>query len=92
MTAVPPLFAGAVNVTTAVPLPVVAVPIVGAPGTVAGTNAFDAAEAGPVPTAFVAFTVQVYVLPFVIPVTEIGLAAADALRVTPPFDDGHVAV
>src|SRR5688572_29603227 len=32
----PPLDAGAVNVTDASPLPAVAVPIVGAPGTVAG--------------------------------------------------------
>lgn len=34
--AAPPLLAGAVNVTLAEPLPAVAVPMVGAPGTVAG--------------------------------------------------------
>ena len=41
--------------------PAVAVPIVGAPGTAAaeGVTELDAAEAGPVPTALVAFTVKV---------------------------------
>ena len=55
----PPLLAGAVNVTVACALPAVAVPIVGAPGTVAGVTLFEAAEAGPVPSAFVAVTVKV---------------------------------
>jgi hypothetical protein len=43
---------------------------------------FDAAEAGPVPTPFVAVTVNVYAVPFVSPVTVIGLAEPDA--VAPP--------
>src|SRR4051812_49828747 len=47
----PPLLAGAVKVTVACALPAVAVPMVGAPGTVAGVTLFDADEAGPVPTA-----------------------------------------
>ena len=56
----PPLAAGAVKVTDTDPLPAVAVPIVGAPGTLAsGTTAFDGADGGPVPTPFVAVTVQV---------------------------------
>ena len=56
----PPL-PGAVQDTVAEPLPAVAVTPVGAPGAVgaAGVTAFDAAEAGPVPTALVAVTVNV---------------------------------
>ena len=54
-----PLSAPAVNVTLALALPRVAVPMVGASGTVSGTTAFDAAESGPVPTPLVAFTVHV---------------------------------
>ena len=53
-------------------MPLVAVPIVGASGTVAGVTEFDEAEAVLVPTAFVAVTVNVYVVPFVKPVTVIG--------------------
>ena len=49
----------AVNATIAFSFPKVAVPIVGALGTVAGLTAAEAADAGPVPTAFVAFTVNV---------------------------------
>ena len=55
----PPVLAGAVNATLACAFPPVATPIVGAPGTVAGVTLFDAAEAVPVPTAFVALTVKV---------------------------------
>ena len=40
-------------------LPAVAVPMVGAPGTVAGVTELDAPEAGPVPTALMAATVKV---------------------------------
>jgi hypothetical protein len=65
----PPSLAGAVKVTIACALPRVAVPIVGAPGTVAGVTLFDAADAGPAPTALVAFTVNVYAVPFASPVT-----------------------
>jgi hypothetical protein len=68
-----PLAAGAVNVTAAWAFPAVAVPIVGAPGTPAGVTLFDGADAGPVPTAFVAVTVKVYAVPLVSPVTESGL-------------------
>jgi hypothetical protein len=55
----PPLLAGAVNVTVACALPAVALPMVGAPGTIAGVTLFDAAEAAPVPATFVAVTVKV---------------------------------
>ncbi len=57
----PPLLAGAVQLTAAVPLPVapptIAVTFVGAPGTVAGV-AVVAPEAGPVPLTLVAETVK----------------------------------
>ena len=46
----------------------VAVTPVGAPGTVDGTAAADALDAEPVPTEFVAVTVNVYEVPFVRPV------------------------
>lgn len=93
---------GAVKLTVAVVLPATADPIDGAPGTVAGTTLLEAAEAAPVPTAFVAVTVKVYALPFVRPVTVSGLDAPVAvlpsgLEVTvykvialPPFDAGAV--
>jgi hypothetical protein len=55
----PPLFTGAVKVAEADPSPGAAAALVGALGTVAGTTAFEAAEATPVPAAFVAFTVHV---------------------------------
>jgi hypothetical protein len=40
-----------------------------------GVTEFDAAEDALIPTALLAVTVQVYVVPFVSPVTVIGLAA-----------------
>jgi hypothetical protein len=46
-------------VTLACALPAVAVPMVAAPGTVAGVTEFEAAEAAPVPVVFVAVTVKV---------------------------------
>ena len=55
----PPLEAGAVKATVALALPPVAVPIVGASGTVADVTLFEAAEAGPVPMALVAVTLKV---------------------------------
>jgi hypothetical protein len=73
--ALPPSLAGAVNATVALALPPVAVPIVGAPGAaaVAGVTLFEAADAGPVPTMFVAATVKLYAVPPVRPATVIGL-------------------
>jgi hypothetical protein len=63
----PPLLNGAVNVTSADPVPVafdtlstaVAVPIFGAPGTVAGVIELLAPDARPVPSILVAVTVNV---------------------------------
>jgi hypothetical protein len=60
--ALPPLLAGAVQLTVAIVLPATALTPVGEPGTVVtavGVTAADAAEAGPVPTALVAVTVKV---------------------------------
>ena len=59
----PPSDAGGLKVTdtvSAVPVWVmVAVPITGAPGMVAGTTALNGGDAGPVPTALAAVTVKV---------------------------------
>jgi hypothetical protein len=100
----PPSELGAVKAMFAVVLPGVAVPIVGAPGTVRGVTDADA-DAALVPIAFVAVTVQAYALPLVRPETEIGLAvpgavtAADApvwqeavypVIAEPPFEVGAV--
>jgi hypothetical protein len=83
--ALPPLLPGAVKVTVALALPAVAMPMVGAPGTVAvpeGVTLLDRADAGPVPIALVAVTVKVYAVPLVKPVTVIGLTVPVA--VSPP--------
>ena len=65
--------------------PAVAVPIVGAPGTVEGTEGvteFEAELATLLPIAFVAVTVKVYAVPLVRPVMVIGLAVP--VPVIPP--------
>ena len=59
MIAEPPLLAGTLNVTVACPLPGMAMPMTGAPGTVAGVTALEAVDAGPTPTALVAVTEKV---------------------------------
>ena len=77
--------------TDAEPFPRVTTSPVGGPGTVvAGTKLFDAADAVLAPIPFVAVAVHVYVLPFVSPVTTIGLAGPDVDPVAPPSDDRHV--
>jgi len=81
----PPLLAGAVKLTVALLFPAVAVPIVGAPGTVAGVTLLDATDTAPVPTPFVAVTVKVYGVPLVNPLTVRGLLPP--LPVTPPGVD-----
>ena len=68
----PPSFTGGVKVTTTSPFPLVAVPIIGASDTVTGVIELLEAEAEPIPTAFVAVTVNVYATPFVKPVMVIG--------------------
>ena len=55
----PPVLDGATKATLAEAFPAVATTLVGAPGTVAGVTADDAAEAAELPTAFVATTVNV---------------------------------
>jgi len=79
------LLAGAVKLTIALLLPAVAVPMVGAPGTVAGVTLLEAAEAAPVPTPLVAVTVKVYGVPLLSPLTVRGLPAP--LPGTPPGVD-----
>ncbi len=65
-----PLDAGVVHATvTDVELAIVAVPIVGAPGTVAGVTEADAVDKPDVPAEFVAVVLNVYAVPFVNPVT-----------------------
>lgn len=65
---------GAVKVTLAEALPLVAVPIVGAPGGPVGVALAEALEEGLVPALFVAVTVNVYAVPLVKPLTPMGLA------------------
>ena len=55
----PPVEFGAVNATLACALPAVATGLVGAPGTVNGVIAADAAEVTEFPAALVATTVKV---------------------------------
>jgi hypothetical protein len=79
------LFAGGVKVTLACAFPAVAVPIVGAPGTVAvpvGVTLLDAADGALEPLALVAVTAKVYAVPLVSPLTVIGLAVP--VPVIPP--------
>jgi hypothetical protein len=82
-----PFEAPGVKAIVAVPLPGVPVPIVGALGAVAGVTE-TVPDAGPVPTAFVAVTEHVYVVPLASPLTTIG----DALFVPVIAPTLHVAV
>ena len=78
----PPLLTEGVKDTDTPPLPALADPIVGAPGTVAGTTLFEAADGNPVPAIFVATTVNVYEVPFAKLPTVKGLVGPVA--VSPP--------
>ena len=60
------------RLTVASPFPLTAVTLVGAFGTVAGVTELLVADAVLVPIVFIAVTVNVYVVPFVSPVTIIG--------------------
>jgi len=64
-----PVDEGADQDTTTCAFPDVPDTPVGAPGTAAGVIAEEAVDADPVPTVFVALTVNVYEAPFVSPVT-----------------------
>jgi hypothetical protein len=72
------------------------------PSALNGTTAGEDVDEGPVPTQFVAVTVNVYAVPFDNPVTTIGLAAPVAVAppgeavtvyeviAAPPFEAGGV--
>ena len=79
------MLAGVVNEIVACPLLAVATTFVGADETVAGTTELLVPEDEPVPTPFVAVTVNVYVTPFVKPVIVIGEVVPIALK--PPIFD-----
>ena len=71
-------------------MPAVAVPIVGAPGTVAGATGvtlFDAVDGGPVPMPLLALTVNVYAVPLVSPLTLIDVHGALHVPVIDPGDE-----
>jgi hypothetical protein len=83
----PPVFAGAVKLTVALPLLTVALMPVGVPGAVtvsAGVTAEEAPDAVPVPMALDAVTVKVYAVPLVSPVTVIGDDVPLAVIAVPP--------
>jgi hypothetical protein len=95
--ALPPSLAGAEKLTVIGPVDVVVEPdtacaFVGAPGAVGTVTAFDPLDAALLPTAFVAATVHVYVLPALKDATEIGVVDPELDRVVPPSVDVHVAV
>lgn len=80
----PPLNVGGVKLIDACVLPGVAVPMVGASGTVRGVTSV-AAEAAPAPAELVAVTVQEYWTPLTNPVATIGDAPALSVRVVCPL-------
>src|SRR4051794_33983330 len=72
----PPLLVGAAQLTVALmtppAAPAIAVGVGGAPGTVGavGVTVFDAADSGPAPIAFTAWTRKLYAVPAVrVPIT-----------------------
>ena len=83
--AAPPSLAGGVNLTVALDLAAVTPVIAGAPGVVAGVALSEGADASPVPAVLVAVTVKVYAVPFVSPLTVMGLTVPVA--VFPPGMD-----
>ena len=87
-----PLLEGATNATEICALPRVNIAAAGALGTVAGTADTDAADAGLLPAALVASTVQVYVLPFVSEATTIGDDTPVFDPAAPPSLDVQLAV
>ena len=83
--AAPPLLAGAAQDTTADALPAAATAPVGAPGTVLGVTPALANDAGEVPAALAAVTVNVYAVPFVSPATVADVAPV-VVALNPPGD------
>ncbi len=86
VTALPPLEAGADQLTWAEEREGTAATPVGAPGTDRGVTGAEGAEAGPVPAMFVAVTVKVYACPFTSPVTA-QVRAPVVVQVFPPSDE-----
>ena len=82
----PPLLDGDVKLIVAWPLPATAVTLVGASGTVAGVTELLAVEVVLVPTPLTATTVNVYVVPFVRPVTKAVVVLVIAVK-PPTFDE-----
>ena len=70
----------ALKFTVALPSPATTLLMVGALGVVAGTTVNEV-DAAPSPTAFSAKILTVYVVPFVKPVTSMGLVSDTGLRV-----------
>ena len=83
--ALPPSDTGAVHDTDACALPATAVTPVGEPGGPAGVIAADGVDDGPVLTAFLAVTMNVYAVPLVNPVTVADVAPV-VVAVLPPGD------
>ena len=81
----PPLLAGAVQETTAEALAAAATAPVGTPGTVLGVTAVLADDAGEVPAALAAVTVNVYAVPLVNPETVADVAPV-VVALNPPGD------
>jgi len=76
--AAPPSFAGAVKLTEALALPAVAVPIVGASGTVVGLILLVALNANPIRALFAALATNLYGAPSVRgPLPVMGLVAPE---------------
>ena len=75
----PPLFDGGVKETVALPFPGVAVTSVGAFGTVKGVTAKDGLDGILLPALFVAYTVKVYGMLLLKPVTVIEEPLPDTL-------------
>ncbi|HTK16950.1 MAG TPA: hypothetical protein VL769_11200, partial [Acidimicrobiia bacterium] len=84
-----PLSAPGVNATETDAFPLVTLVTVGALGSAAGTTLADAGDGLPAPSTLLAVTVQVYVFPFVSPLTVIGDATPVLLPGVPPSLDVH---
>lgn len=83
VTGEPPVDAGTSQDTVTRPSPATTDGTVGADGTVTGVTAVDGADAGPVPMALVAVTVNVYGVPLVRPCTK-QVKAVVVVQVSPP--------
>ena len=91
MIALPPLSAGAVQLTTTCVFPDTPVTAVGAPGVVNGVTAVDTTEYDPVPPALTAATLNTYEVPLVSPVTvaevDVLVPSLKVVHEEPLFDE-----